>query len=360
VYPALAILDALERIVPNLEVVYLGTSHGLEAQVVPERNITFVDIQAEGLLGKGVKQKLGSARRAMQGFWQARRALKRFRAEVVLGTGGYVTGPVGLAAVTLGIPLVLQEQNVWPGITNRTLARFARLVMCPFEESRQYFPARAPMAFVANPVPVLMEEGRDEARQALGISQAVTLLMGTGGSQGALALNRWMIQVLPAFIADPRYGMLWATGPRYYDDVVQTIRDQFGPLDTERIQIHPYFHQIAHCYRASDLFVGRAGAMTIADCLSYRLPMALVPSPNVSEDHQTKNARNLQAAGVALMIAESELESAGEERVLTLLKDPERRAEMAMRTEALSDPKAADKMAVMIRELWQSARRSPR
>jgi len=356
VYPALAILSALMRAEPDLAVLYIGTRHGVEARIVPERQIPFVDIQAEGILGRGLKQKAGAMKMATYGFWQARRSLKRFDGEIVLATGGYVSGPVGMAAVTLGIPLVLQEQNVWPGMTNRMLARFARLVLTPYPESRNYFPRGTNIQVAPNPVAEPTSESPENLRRDMGLSLETKILMVTGGSQGAGRINEWIVSLLPDFIADPHYGLLWATGPRYFDQVQRVVAENKWELDRNRIRIQPYFDAIASSYRVSDLFLGRAGAMTIADCLSYRLPMILVPSPNVSEDHQTKNARELEKAGAAVMILESDLGPKAKSQVFGLLDDADQRAFLSEQARPLYDRDAAPKMAEMVREIYRKTR----
>lgn len=358
VYPALAIIEALGRCQPDgVEVLYIGTQHGLEARVVPEHGITFAPIQARGILGKGLKQKAGAAILAVSGFFEALRLLRRFRCDVVIGTGGYVTGPVGLAAVALGVPLIIQEQNVWPGVTNRVLARFAKLIFSPYEQSRPYFPRGANLMVVANPVSAPIGESREQARMRLGLKLESKLLMVTGGSQGAWAINRWILSILPEMIQREDFGLLWATGPRYFERIQNEIGERKLYLDPRRIQVQAYFDEISRCYRASDLFLGRAGAMTITDCLAYGLPMVLVPSPNVAEDHQTRNAQALEEAGVALMVTESQLGEVGLSRVFRLLADEGARIPMHERAKSLFDPGAADKMARMVALTDEAVRR---
>lgn len=348
IYPALALLEAVRRKDPASEWLYLGTHHGLEARIVPAQAIPFRTVAAQGMLRRGPMQKAAAAVSALAGVWQARRLIRRFRADVVIGTGGYVTGPVGLAAASLRVPLVIQEQNVWPGMTNRWLARFADVVFTPYPESRPYFPKRARIHVVANPVSLPSTLTRAEARMELKLSPATKILLVTGGSQGALAINRFIAKVLPRIAENPEYGLIWATGARYHAMVQEEIARQSLDLDVDRFRIAEYFDQIAVCYRASDMFLGRAGAMSIADCMAYGLPMILVPSPNVSEDHQTMNARQLQARGIALAVAEAELPESGESALFGLFDDPVARRQMGERAHALYDQDAAATMAAVV------------
>ncbi len=351
IYPALAIYQAMKEADPSLEVLYLGTRHGLEASLVPNHQLPFRAIHAQGMLGQGWKKQTLGAASVLWGGVEAVAILRQFRPDLVIGTGGYVTWPVGMAAVVLGVGLVIQEQNVWPGLTNRLLSRFAALVMTPFEESRAYFSHPRRVKVIANPVPPPVPKTREQARQSLGLDPAIRLLMATGGSQGAAGINDWVLDLLPAVIDAPDLGLLWATGPRYYPAVAERLAGAYGPLDPRRIRVQAYFDAIGQCYRASDLFLGRAGAMTIADCLAYGLPMVLVPSPHVSEDHQTRNAGKLEKQGAALAMVERDLGPRATERVLKLVADGSALAVMAENTRRISDPRAADKMAKLILDL---------
>lgn len=349
IYPALAIVDAVSDRRADLEILYVGTAHGLEQRIVPAKAIPFAAIHARGVLGKGFAARVRGAGAILYGYFEARRLLRRFRPDVVVGTGGYVSLPVGLAAVTARLPLVIQEQNVWPGRTNRVLSRYAVRVVAPFAEARANFPRPGRVVVIANPVSPPLAESRADARRALGIAEPLRLIMATGGSQGAEAINRLMLDLLAAYQEEPGWGMLWATGRRYFDAVGAEMRDRGLTLDLERFRVEPYFDPIGRYLRASDLFVGRAGAMTIADLTAYAKPAVLVPSPHVTEDHQTKNARQLEGAGAAIVLAEPELPGArAREAVFSLLADAGRLAEMARAAGDLFDPGAAAKIAGVI------------
>lgn len=329
IYPALAIARGLTELDKNTQILYLGTSHGLESQLVPREGIPFKTIHARGLLVRGAKAKVVGVLSAVRGVMDAWRLLRQFRPDVVVGTGGYVCGPVGLAASWLGIPLVLQEQNALPGLTNRSLAKRAHTVLVPFAEAVKHFPPQTHVVLAGNPVSL---PGHcltvREARTELGLAPDLRLLMATGGSQGARAINRLMLDLLPEVIQDPRLGLLWATGPRYFEEVRQQIEHKFsGMLDPKRIRVVEYFYEIAVAYQAADLLVGRAGMMTITDCQAYGVPMVLIPSPNVSEDHQTRNAEAIVRRGAGTLLAETDL-AARRGEVLELLRDGERLSHM--------------------------------
>ncbi|MBX5467643.1 MAG: undecaprenyldiphospho-muramoylpentapeptide beta-N-acetylglucosaminyltransferase [Firmicutes bacterium] len=355
IYPALAIAEAIRRLDPDAEVAYAGTDHGLERELVPRAGLPFYAIHAAGLLVPGIRGKVYGLWQAQRGLWEAMALIRRLRPRAVVGTGGYVAGPVGLAAVLSGIPLVLQEQNAWPGFTNRTLARFARHVFVPFERARQHLPARVPVTVVPNPVRLEGAPARDAARAALGIAPEWTVLMVTGGSQGAAALNRFVLHHLDAFRHHADWALLWATGRRYHAEVQAALRRAGEAIDPKRVQVVEYFYEIARCYRAADLFLGRAGAMTLADLTAHGLASVLVPSPNVVGDHQTENARAMEAAGAARVVPEAALERGAWRLVAELMQDGARRQAMAQAARALYDPEAGLRMARIILEVAKAA-----
>jgi UDP-N-acetylglucosamine--N-acetylmuramyl-(pentapeptide) pyrophosphoryl-undecaprenol N-acetylglucosamine transferase len=300
-------------------------------------------------LVKGLVGKLTGALAAVRGLAEALTIIGDFRPDVVVGTGGYVSGPVGLAAVIQRVPLIIQEQNAWPGLTNRSLARRARVVFVPFAEAVRYLPTNTRVVIAGNPVERPSERlTRQEARRELGINEDLQVIMATGGSQGADAVNQLMLSLLPAIAHNPRLGMVWATGHRYYQTVIAAVSERFGPeLDPKRVQIVEYFYRIAVVYQASDLFVGRAGMGTITDCQAYGVPAVLMPSPNVSEDHQTRNAQALAQRGAGVVLAEAEWpQRVGE--VLDLLQDIDRLQVMSAKIAALFDADAVERIVAEI------------
>lgn len=352
IYPALAIAEGIRQRDPACRIMYVGSAHGLESDLVPRAHFPFGTIHAKGLLVRGLSGKITGVLSALRGLMEARAILRREHPDVVVGTGGYVSGPVGLAARWLGIPLVIQEQNAWPGFTNRTLARRAAAVIAPYEESRKYFPPGTRLVVAGNPVELRDQHTPASARKALGLDSQVTLLMATGGSQGAEAINQAMLDLLPAVAADPALGMIWATGRRYFSRIQQALEKCEQPLDPNRIRIVEYFYDIQTVLRASDVFFGRAGAMSLADCEAYGLPAVLVPSPHVSEDHQTKNAMVIEKRGAGVVIPETQLAIRVSE-ILNLMREAKPRKRMSEAMSALYDRDALNRILDVI---FQAAR----
>lgn len=357
IYPALAIARGLLERDPATRILYVGTRHGLERDLVPQAGLPFRAIRARGLMGRGIGKKIAGLGAALAGVWDAWRILSAERPQVVVGTGGYVAGPVGLAASWKGIPLVIQEQNVWPGLTNRWLARRAQVVLIPYAEAKKNFPPRTVTVVAGNPVYITYPGSPEEARRDLGLDPGAVLLLVTGGSQGARAINRLAGELLPQIMEHPGLGILWATGQRYYQEVQRVIGARRASLDPGRIRIVDYFYEIQKMYRAADVFLGRAGAMTLADLAAFGLPSVLVPSPNVAEDHQTKNARVLAERGAAVVFAESALGPSAVKEVMALLTDGPRRRAMADAAKSLHDPDAQRRILDVITAAATPARK---
>lgn len=356
IYPALAIARGILQRVPDAKILYVGTRQGLENDLIPRAHIPFRSIHARGLLVPGWRGKVRGAISAFLGLAQALAILRTFRPEVVVGTGGYVSGPVGLAAYLLRIPLVLQEQNVWPGFTNRLLGPKARAVLVPYEEARRYFPKGTPLVVVGNPVRVEVTETKETIRRELGIAPDAVYLMVTGGSQGALAINRFMLHFLPEISDKREYGIFWATGKRYYQSIRDEIRRMGLSLNPDQVKIFEYFYDIQKVYRAADVFFGRAGAMTLADCQAFGLPMILVPSPNVSEDHQTKNAQIIEERGAGLLVSEDRLDEDGVKVLFSVMGDRRKREGMSQASYRLFDANTENKIFETIDRACRSRR----
>lgn len=319
VHPALAIGAGLRRAVPGCELLYLGTERGLEAQIVPREGIPFGRVRAAGVVGGSPWRKLTALGRAGLGACDARRHLVAFRPQLVVVTGGYVCAPVGLAAYLHHVPLALQEQNAVPGLTNRFLSRFARVVFLPFPQALEHFPAaaradRGPAGprfqVTGNPLrPALLEVDRATARARLQVPPDAEVVYAFGGSGGAERLNRAFCDALPALLRRPRAVVLYATGARYHDGALARLRELgvASQIERGRLVIAPFFERGELPLAAADLALARAGAMTVSELAARGLPAVLVPSPNVPNDEQRANARVLTSAGAARVLSDAEL-----------------------------------------------------
>lgn len=353
VYPALAVAARLGEGARPAELMYLGVRTGLEADLVPRAGVPFAPIHAAAWLKPGAAAKVLGAWHTARGTWDAWRWLARARPDAVLTTGGYVTGPVGLAASWLKIPLLVHEQNVWPGLTNRLLARRAQLVLTTYAETARHLPEGTPVRVAGYPVrPSVVEASREAARRQLGLADDWVVVVATGGSQGAPAVNALMRGFLPHALEHSHWAVVWATGPRRFEAAAADL----PPEAPDRIRVSPYLYDLDVVLAAADVVVGRAGAGTLAEAAARALPMVLVPSPHVSEHHQEKNAAVWSDRGAAIIVPESEVASAGPDVLARLMGDEATRRAMGARAGAMHHAAALDRIVAAVAEVAEGRR----
>jgi UDP-N-acetylglucosamine--N-acetylmuramyl-(pentapeptide) pyrophosphoryl-undecaprenol N-acetylglucosamine transferase len=334
--PALAIAAALEAHGSELEPVLVGAVRGVEAGILPTRDYRYHLLPSEPIYRRqwwrNVRWPL-LAGRLLRGVDELLRAE---RPAAVLGTGGYASGPVVWRAVRAGIPTAIQEQNAYPGLATRWLSRRVRHVYLGLPESRKLlrFGARTRVFDTGNPIVPPTPERRPEALRLFGLEPAARVVLITGGSQGALAINRAVAGWLEA--GGPDGGcVIWVTGRGTYGEFARLHHPP-------RVHVVDYLDPMADGYAVADLVISRAGMMTVAELCAWGLPAILIPLPTAAADHQSHNARVLAEAGAARHLAQSDLTS---ERlgavVRELLSDDATRGGMAKRAKARGKPQAA-------------------
>jgi UDP-N-acetylglucosamine--N-acetylmuramyl-(pentapeptide) pyrophosphoryl-undecaprenol N-acetylglucosamine transferase len=333
VFPALAVAEVLRA--RSCRVVWLGTRRGIEARLVPAAGIPVEWVRVAGLRGKSLASWLGAPFRLLRALMDAHAAVRRCRPDVVLGLGGFVSGPGGLVARVLGRPLVIHEQNAVAGFTNRILARLADTVAEAFPGS---FPAGVGAVVVGNPVRREIEALPARARAP----RARPRLLVFGGSQGAVALNRLLPAALALLGASERPEVLHQTGVGRRDEVAAAYAAAGVAAD-----VREFIDDMAAAYGWADLAVCRSGALTVAELAAAGLPGVLVPFPAAVDDHQTANARFLASRGAAMLLAEATLtaERLAEALRPLLASDPSRREAMAAAARAAARPGAAERLA---------------
>jgi UDP-N-acetylglucosamine--N-acetylmuramyl-(pentapeptide) pyrophosphoryl-undecaprenol N-acetylglucosamine transferase len=330
VYPALAVAEALRA--QSREIVWLGTRHGLEARVVPAAGIPIEWVSVHGLRGKGKMTLLAAPFRLCFALLQSLRILARHRPAAVLGMGGFVSGPGGLAAWLLRRPLVIHEQNAVSGLTNRLLARLARVVLQAFPGS---FSSRVNAESVGNPVRADISAIAEPETRMAGRHGPLRLLV-LGGSQGALAINRVLPAALARLPANIKLSVRHQTGSRTLAEAESAYRD--SGVEAELV---PFIEDMADAYSWADLVVCRAGALTVAELAAAGLPAIFIPFPAAVDDHQTANATPMAEAGAATIIDERDLSDELLADTLTAwLLDRERLRKCASIARSLARPDA--------------------
>lgn len=380
IHPALAIIAAVRDRVPDAAVLYLGTEQGLESRLVPAQGIPFSAIPARGLVGQGALKAPGAVLATLGGTAAAIRTIRSFRPHVVVGTGGYVSGPVALAARLTGVPLVIVEPDVFPGLANRLAARWAAAVAVPFADARRHLPPRTRVVVTGNPVrPSVLQIEPEEARRILGLGTGTKVLYLVGGSRGAKALNEACVKSLPDWLTRPDLEVIYSTGQLYFGRTLEALRtagiepeltagrpagaESTGPTPKQgsrpgRLILVPYLDRADAVFAVADVMVTRAGASTLAEITARGVPAVIVPSPNVTHNHQDYNARVLERAGAARVIMESRLTPALlADTVNHLLDDPALRLRMREASHKLGRPTASSDLAELVLEMARG--RSP-
>ena len=293
VYPAIAIADAVRAEVPDAAVAFAGTEDRMEWEAVPKAGYPIHAVTVSGFPRALSPKLLAFPFTLGKGFWESWTLVGGFDPDVVVGTGGYVSGPVGLAASLRRRPLAIQEQNAYAGATNKLLARFADQIFIAFEAARAYFPP-GKSVLSGNPVRAdLTDVDAAAARAHFGIEGEQRVLLAMGGSLGAGPINDALRRNLDALLADERLVVVWQTGRRYFDDLRRQVPEH------PRLRLLQYLDRMDYAYAVADLAVCRAGAITCSELAVTGTPSILVPSPNVTADHQTKNAKALADEGAA-------------------------------------------------------------
>ncbi|UHA74124.1 undecaprenyldiphospho-muramoylpentapeptide beta-N-acetylglucosaminyltransferase [Paenibacillus sp. 481] len=307
IYPALAIAREIEKRYPDCAFLYIGTERGLESKLVPEEGLPFASINITGFRRKLSFENVKTVMRFIRGVRQAKQMLKKFKPDVVVGTGGYVCGPVLYAAAKLGIPTLVHEQNAIPGLTNKFLSRYVDTVAVSFEQSTTFFAQAKRVQYTGNPrATAVVEANRDRGFASLGLPQDSRIVLVMGGSRGAQAVNDAMIGMVPLLKQLPDIHFVYVTGQTYYEKTRAAVLKASEGV-RNHLHILPYIANMPEVLAATTLTVSRAGASSLAELTALGIPSILIPSPNVTNNHQEANARSLDDAGAAVMLTEKQL-----------------------------------------------------
>lgn len=354
IYPALAIARGLQQRYPNCEIMYIGTGRGLEADIVPKAGYDFHAVRAVGIKRSLTLQNLKVPLEAMAGYRESRKLISDFAPRVVIGTGGYVCGPVLLAAFRLKIATFIHEQNALPGVTNRILSRVVDRVAVTFQDSLAYFPARARPYLTGLPVrPEILSADRTKAREKFGIAAEEMMVLSFGGSQGARSINRAVAEAINSLSALPGLKMLHVTGSGQHRDFLEILGKDAGPGSLpDNINIMPYMYDMPEALAAADLVISRAGAATLAEITARGLPSVLIPFPYATGNHQEYNAKALVSRGAAELVRDSELNGTTLVGIMKrLLQNRQELMKMAGSSRGLGKPRALDDILDGIAEL---------
>ena len=337
-YPAIAMARELMRRHKASEVLFVGTSEGLEARILPEEGFNLETIRMMGIKGKKPMEQLRALFRFPVALVQSLRILRSFRPDAVVGVGGYASGPVVLGAWLLRMHTMLQEQNSVPGVTNRVLARFAKRIYIAYGAAEAFFPGRK-VLLTGNPLRVDMLSGeRKKGMEVFALEEGRKTVLILGGSRGAHAIN----ELVSAMVTEDWLGrtpvqFLHQTGA----DDIDSVRAAYKSAGFQG-EVRPYFHEMGLAYSVADLVISRAGAVALSELQAAGLPAILIPFPFAADDHQMKNARSLEATGAAVVFEQNDLTPTRlAAAVGELLGDEARLAAMAAAARREARPDAA-------------------
>lgn len=344
VYPGIAIADALGKLDRPVSLLFAGTRDRMEWQAVPKAGYEIRNIWISGLHRRLTPVNLLFPFKLLTSLVQSLLLLRTFRPDVVVCCGGFASGPVGWMAARLGIPLLLQEQNSYPGVTTRLLARHAEQIFTAFEEATGHLPAEK-VTLTGNPVRSrLTGIPKSEGLERFGFTGEGPLLLVMGGSGGARTINDAMERNLERLL-DAGIRIIWQCGSRYYRELKKRVE----PEKFDRLRLLEYIDDMPAAYAAGDLVVSRAGALSCSELMLTGKPSLLIPSPNVAGDHQTRNADSMVRTGAALLLEDANAADELAGLVLDLIRDPERLEQMGRKARALAMPDAADRIAEQIK-----------
>ncbi|MFW0717046.1 undecaprenyldiphospho-muramoylpentapeptide beta-N-acetylglucosaminyltransferase [Pedobacter sp. N23S346] len=340
IFPAVAIANALKRLVPSCEILFVGANGRMEMEKVPAAGYKIIGLNISGMQRGSIMKNLALPFKIIGSVKRALEIIKDFKPDVVVGVGGYASGPILYAASLKGIPYLIQEQNSYAGVTNKWLGKKASKICVAFDEMEQFFPADKILK-TGNPVrkDVVDIKGKHYAgAELLKLDPLKKTIMVTGGSLGAGTLNKAIEKHLPEILAQD-IQVVWQTGKFYYKGIIERLGLEYHP----NVRILEFLNKMDLAYAAADLIISRAGAGTIAELCLIKKPVILVPSPNVAEDHQTKNAMALVKNGAALLVNDRSAEDTLVNAAMELLENEDQRQKLAENIGKMALP-AADEI----------------
>lgn len=309
IYPGVAIAKYIMMKNPDSQILFAGTNKGLEKDLIPKEGFAIKLIRVRGFKRKLSLDTVKTVKEMFLGLKDARKIVKEFKPDIVIGTGGYVCGPVLLAACQRKIPTIIHEQNAFPGITNRILSGFVDRVAVSFEEAKDYLKDHNKIFLSGNPIRSdFRESNRPKARQKLNIPLNSTTIIATGGSQGALSINQSMVELIKRYKDHSKVHIVHITGKNQYQNVMDLIEEEGIDISLyKNIQIVPYSFDMPNLFKASDLIIARAGAMTVSEICAVGRASILIPYPHATGNHQEFNARVITDKGGGALILDKDL-----------------------------------------------------
>ena len=348
IFPALALAKAIERQERNVDFLFVGAKDRMEMEKVPNEGYNIIGLWISGLQRGFDKRNLLFPFKLLHSIWKARRIVKNFKPDLVIGTGGYASAPLIYVAAKRGIPSLIQEQNSYPGITNRVLARYVRKICVAYDDMDRFFPLDK-IIVTGNPIRediVGSENKRGDGQQLFEVDKSKPTVLVIGGSLGALTINNAIAQNIYK-LKDIGINLIWQTGFSYQSKVKEIITD----VNLDCIKVYTFIKEMDKAYAAADIIISRAGAIAIAELCCIGKPIILVPSPNVAENHQYKNAQSLVNKNAALIVEDKQANCKLVDKLIELLNDKDLQVSLSSSIKKIAVKDAADRIAIAALDL---------
>lgn len=339
IFPAVAIANAFKSKYPDSEILFVGASGRMEMTRVPEAGYKIIGLWISGLQRKLTLSNLLFPLKLVVSYFRAAGIVRQMKPHAVIGTGGYASGPIMMAATRMGVPALVQEQNSFAGLANKRVAEKASSVCVAYEGMEKYFP-KEKIRLTGNPVRkdiLLVAEKRDQALTHFGLEANRKTLLVIGGSLGARTINESMLSGLNRFEGAP-IQVLWQTGKAYFQTCMQSLEGK----DLKHIRVFEFIREMDLAYAAADVVISRSGALAVSELCIAGKPCILVPSPNVAEDHQTKNAMALVNKQAAVMVSDADAAKTLVDEAVKILFDENRKALLSKNITAMAKPRATE------------------
>lgn len=341
--PAISIADYAGSKEKNFEALFIGTKNGLETKLVPKAGYKLEFIEIEGFSRKNMLKNVKIAAELLAARSKMKKIIKSFKPDCIVCTGGYVSGPVTMAAKAMKIPSLIHEQNVYPGLTVKGSENYVDYLALSFEETVNHMKHKNKCVVTGNPIrKEILEADKEKSRRALGITKPFVLIF--GGSLGADRINDAVVSILGRVAEEGKISLLFGTGDRNYEKISERIQKSGIKLNDD-IRVVPYIDNMADCMAAADLVVSRAGAITVSEIAALGKPSILIPSPNVVRNHQEQNAREFEKNGAAALIVERELTpDALYDKIMSMVTDKAALDKMSANLKALARTDALERI----------------
>ncbi len=352
IYPALSIINEIKEKDKDAEILYVGTKNGLESEIVPKEGIKFKSIRVKGMPRKINKESFISLKELLHGLNDSRKIIKEFKPDIVIGTGGFVCGPVVFMATRRKIPTLIHEQNAFPGITNKILSRFVNRVAVTFDESKKYFKYKDKVINTGNPIrKEIYSINKKEAFEKLQLNKNIPLVLSFGGSGGQKQLNNEILELIKEVSINKDMQIIHVTGKRLYEEFMEEIEKEKIKLDDE-VRILPYLYEMPEAMNCASLIISSAGAITLAEIAAIGVPSILIPKAYTAENHQEYNARSFEKKGASILILEKDLgEIKLKDEIYKLIKNKEKLSGMGKKAREIGKRDAAEKIVKEIQLL---------